>query len=479
MLQRISNEQLVSGRLADVFNRQKRAYLSDPNPSKAMRIDRLNTLEHIVLTHEQAFIEALSADFGHRSKHESAMLDIVSTLGAVRHLRKNLGQWMKPRKMGTPLALQPASSYVQAQPLGVVGVITPWNFPVYLSFAGIATALAAGNRCMLKPSELTPRTSALMAQLLEDAFGEEVVAVIEGDATVAKAFSALAFDHLMFTGSTTVGKIVAKAAADNLTPLTLELGGKSPLILAPTGDLTQAATCAAHGKMINAGQICVSPDYALVPAGKRDEFVEAVKKAASSQYPSVLNNPDVTCVINPRQMARLRDLIEDARAKGAEIVQVNPANETFDEQSPKLPLTMVLNPTPDMRVMQEEIFGSILPVVTYDTLAHAVQHVQNHDRPLALYVFVNDAEEKRNVLENTVSGGVTVNDAMWHVLNDNMPFGGVGASGMGAYHGQTGFDTMSKLKPVLEQAKLNAVPLLRAPYGATFEGILKMLKKIV
>lgn len=479
MLQRITGEQVASGRLAELFERQKEAYLADPNPGRQERIRRLDVLENLIITHEQAFIQSLSEDFGHRSAHESQMLDIVSTLGAIRHSRKHLGQWMKPRKVGTPLALQPASSYIMPQPLGVVGVITPWNFPVYLSFAGIATALAAGNRVMLKPSELCPATSALMAQLLEDAFGEDLVGVIEGDASAAKAFSELPFDHLMFTGSTQVGKMVAKAAAENLTPCTLELGGKSPLILTPSGDLKQAATCAAHGKSVNAGQICVSPDYAMVPRESVDAFVQAVRDSYASQYPSVANNPDISCVISARHRARLQGLIEDARAKGAEIVQLNPGNEEFAEDSPKLPLTLVLNATADMKVMQEEIFGSILPVLTYDSLNEAIEKVRRGERPLALYVFVSDSQEKQDVLTRTVSGGVTVNDAMWHVLNDNMPFGGVGASGLGAYHGQTGFDAMSKLKPVLEQSKVNAVPLLRAPYGAAFESIVKVLKKII
>lgn len=479
MLQRISDEQLKSGRLSEVFLAQRVAFQQMPNPSAAQRIEWLNTLENIVLVHEQAFIDALSADFGHRSKHESQMLDIVSTLGAIRHTRKHLAQWMRNRKVNTPLALQPASSYIKPQPLGVVGVITPWNFPVYLSFVGVATALAAGNRVMLKPSELSPRTSALMAQLLEDAYGQDLVGVIEGDATVATAFSALPFDKLMFTGSTQVGKMVAKAAAENLTPCILELGGKSPLILAPSGDVEQAAVCAAHGKMVNAGQICVSPDYALIPESKKDEFVERVQKALAQQYPSIAANDDVTCLISARHRARLQSLIEDAQQKGAQVIQVNPANEDFPADSPKLPLTLVINPTQDMLVMQQEIFGSILPVVTYSAIDEAIAKVNSGERPLALYLFASQSDEKEAVLSQTLSGGVTVNDSMWHVLNDNMPFGGVGASGMGAYHGQIGFDAMSHLKSVLEQSKINAVPLLRAPYGAAFESIVKVLKKII
>lgn len=478
-MDRVDNIQLVSGRLQDVFECQQRTYRSNPNPSKQERVSHLELLEEIILRNEQELINAMSEDFGHRSRHESTMLDIVSSLAAVRHSRKHVGQWMKVRRMPTPLQLRPSVSYIKPQPLGVIGIITPWNFPVYLSFAGLASAMAAGNCCMLKPSEYCPRTSALLARLLEDNFGEEYVAVIEGDETVAEAFSRLPFDHLLFTGSQRVGRLVAKAAAENLTPVTLELGGKSPLIVAPSGNIAKAAACAAHGKMVNAGQVCVSPDYAMVPARKLRQFVSEVKRASHRQYPTIRNNPDVSCVINSKHMARLTELVADARKKGAEIIEINPAHEVFDPVAKKFPLTLILNPSPDMRVMQEEVFGSILPVLPYETLEETVKHVQSRERPIALYLFSTKQAEKELVLNQTVSGGVTVNDAMWHVLNDNMPFGGVGSSGMGAYHGFVGFNTMSQLKPVLEQSRFNAAPLLRAPYGTVFEKVVKVLKKIV
>lgn len=478
-MDRVDNIQLVSGRLQDVFDCQKRTYRVNPNPSKQERISNLELLEEIILRNESDLLDAMSADFGHRSRHESTMLDIVSSLAAVRHSRKNLASWMKIRRVPTPLELRPSVSYIRPQPLGVIGIITPWNFPVYLSFAGLASALAAGNCCMLKPSEFSPITTALLARLLEGNFGEEHVAVIEGDETVAQAFSRLPFDHLLFTGSQRVGRLVAKAAAENLTPVTLELGGKSPLIVAPSGNLAKAAACAAHGKMINAGQACVSPDYAMVPEKQLRRFVTAVKRASQKQYPTVRNNPDVSCVINSRHMTRLRELVEDARSKGAEVIEVNPAHEIFHPHSKKFPLTLIVNPSPEMRVMQEEVFGSILPVLPYQTLEQAIEQIQSCDRPLALYLFASKQSEKELVLSQTVSGGVTVNDAMWHVLNNNMPFGGVGASGMGAYHGLVGFNTMSQLKPVLEQSRFNAAPLLRAPYGTVFEKVVKVLKKIV
>lgn len=479
MLDRVDNIQLVSGRLQDVFECQQRTYRAHPNPSKQERIINLELLEEIILRNETELIDAMSEDFGHRSRHESTMLDIVSSLAAVRHSRKHVGGWMSERRVPTPLQLRPSKSFILPQPLGVIGIITPWNFPVYLSFAGLASALAAGNCCMLKPSEYSPRTSALLARLLENNFGEEHVAVIEGDETVAQAFSRLPFDHLLFTGSQRVGRLVAMAAAENLTPVTLEMGGKSPLIVAPSGNVAQAAACAAHGKMINAGQVCVSPDYALVPEQHLRRFVAEVKRASHKQYPTIRNNPDVSCVINSKHMSRLTELVTDARQKGAEIIEINPAHEIFEPEAKKFPLTLILRPTAAMRVMQEEVFGSILPVLTYGDLGEAIAQVQSRERAIALYLFATKQSEKEQVLTQTVSGGVTVNDAMWHVLNDNMPFGGVGASGMGAYHGLVGFNTMSQLKPVLEQSRFNAAPLLRAPYGTVFEKVVKVLKKIV
>lgn len=478
-MDRVDNIQLVSGRLQDVFERQQRTYRAHPNPGKQERISNLELLEEIILRNEAELINSMTADFGHRSRHESTMLDIVSSLGAVRHSRKHVAKWMKVRKVPTPWQMRPSVSYVKPQPLGVVGIITPWNFPVYLSFAGLASALAAGNCCMLKPSEYSPLTSALLARLLEDNFGSEHVAVIEGDESVGEAFSHLPFDHLLFTGSQRVGRLVAKAAAENLTPVTLEMGGKSPLIVAPSGNIAQAAACAAHGKMINAGQVCVAPDYVMVPARQLRRFVSEVKRASHRQYPSIRNNPDVSCVISSKHMSRLRDLVEDARKKGAEIIEINPANELLEPAAKKFPLTLIVNPTPQMRVLQEEVFGSILPVLPYETLHDAVEQIQHLDRPIALYLFASKQNEKEYVLNQTVSGGVTVNDAMWHVLNNNMPFGGVGASGMGAYHGLVGFNTMSQLKPVLEQSRFNAAPLLRAPYGTVFEKVVTVLKKIV
>ncbi len=478
-MDRVDNLQLVASHMQQVFNRQREHYWANPSPSKDERIEYLNVLEEILLRNEVDFLDALSDDYGYRSRHESAMLDIVSTLATIRHNRKHVGQWMKRRAVATPLQLRPSVSYIQPQPLGVVGIITSWNFPVYMSFAGLASGLAAGNCCMLKPSENTPRTSALMARLLESSFGSERVAVVEGDVAVATAFSKLPFDHLTFVGSQQVGKMVAMAAAENLTPVTLELGGKSPLIIAPSGSIEQAAACAVQGKMINAGQVCVSPDHVFVPRARFGAFVQALKVEAGKQYPSIQGNPDVSCVINNRHMARLYDLRADARLKGAEVLEINPANEPFDAERRKFPLTLVLNPTPAMRVMQEEVFGPILPVIAYDDLPELVNSLQTRARPIALYLFARKQAEKDLVLKRTVSGGVTVNDAMWHVMNNNMPFGGVGASGMGAYHGVAGFDNLSQLKPVLEQARINAAPLLRAPYGALFEKVVTVLKKIV
>ncbi|WP_370260706.1 aldehyde dehydrogenase family protein [Limnobacter sp.] len=477
-MDRMDNLQLISGRLHDVFERQKCAHLANPNPEFHERVSNLELLEETILRNESELLAAMSNDYGHRSRHESIMADIVATLGVIRHAKSNLKAWMKVRRVPTPWQLRPSVSYVHPQPLGVIGIIASWNFPVYLGFAGVASALGAGNSCMLKPSEHTPRTSSLMARLLENNFGQEVVAVVEGDASVGEAFSRLPFDHLLFTGSQRVGKLVARAAAENLTPVTMDLGGKSPLIVAPSGHLGQAAACAAQAKMINAGQMSVCPDYALVPRPRLDEFVQAVGQAAQKQYPSIRNNPDVSCVISAAHMERLQELVAEAKRHGARVLQINPAGELFEPASQKFPLTLVVDPSPRLRLMQEEVFGSILPIVPYDTLEQAVLEVQNRPRPPALYLFATSKGEKRFVLDHTVSGGVTVNDAMWHVLNNNMPFGGVGGSGMGSYTGKTGFDTLSKLKPVLEQSKFNAAPLLRAPYGPVFDKVANVLKKL-
>lgn len=461
------------------FDVQRGAFRSDPNPSYEVRRERLERLIEVIEKNEEAFVSAISADFGHRAPIESRMLDVTLPIGEIKETMRQLRHWMAPRSVGTRLHLRPAHSKIIPQPLGVVGVISPWNFPLYLAFGPITAALAAGNRVMLKPSELTPRTSERLAQAFGEAFSEAEVKVILGDAEVGKEFSSLPFDHLLFTGSTNVGRMVARAAAENLTPITLELGGKSPAVITPSEDPARAAPKIVYGKMVNAGQICVAPDYVLCPRAKVDAFVEATKAAAARFFPTLGDNPDYTSIVSDRHYARLKGLIRDALEKGAEIIEVNPAGETLPEERRKLPLTLVLRTTDEMKLMREEIFGPVLPVIPYDSLEDAIALINDRDRPLALYVFSSSDRERDEVLTRTVSGGVTVNDTLWHVANDAMPFGGVGPSGMGAYHGQAGFDTFSKLKPVFYQPSVNAIFLFHPPYGRVMEMMAKTFRRLL
>src|ERR1019366_4375521 len=352
------------------------------------------------------------------------------------------------------------------QPVGVVGIISPWNYPVQLALAPLVQVIAAGNRAMLKPSELVPETAALLHDLIAETFPEDQVTVITGGPEVGEEFSHLAFDHLVFTGSTRVGKAVMKAASENLVPVTLELGGKSPTIVAKDFNVKTAAERIIAGKLFNAGQTCIAPDYVMVPAGSRDAFVEACKDAVAKMYPTLLANPDYTSIVNDKHFARVTSYVEDAKTRGARVVEMNPASETLDAASGKRKLapTLVLDPTDEMMVMQEEIFGPVLPVVTYQSLDEAIDYVNDHPRPLALYFFSHDKQATDRVLNETISGGVTVNETMLHVAQDDLPFGGIGPSGMGAYHAHEGFESFSKNKPVFRQARVNTTGLLRPPY---------------
>lgn len=464
--------------LRAVFERQRRASRQESPPDHAVRCDRLDRLTAILERYEEDFVAAMSADFGHRSPHESRLLDIVTAIGDVREIRRRLKGWMKPRRVPTRLHLRPGHGRVLPQPLGVVGVISPWNFPVYLAFSGLSAAIAAGNRVMLKPSELTPRTAALMAKAIGEAFDPAEVTVVLGGPDVGRAFAGLPFDHLLFTGSTAVGRQVARAAAENLTPVTLELGGKSPAVVAPSADLEAAAEKIVYGKMLNAGQICVSPDYALVPRNRVDAFVGAAEKVARRLYPTLACNPDYTSIVSDAHFTRLQALVEDARSKADRLVEVRPTGEP-PSNARKMPLTIVVAPEDGAAVMREEIFGPILPVLAYDRLEEAIAYVNSRDRPLALYVFARAPEERDEIIGATISGGVTVNDVLCHVASDTLPFGGVGASGIGAYHGQAGFDTFSQLKPVFYQSRLNGMGLLYPPYGWLSDMAGRLLRKLI
>ena len=454
-----------------LLQRQRAAFTAELPVTAAARKDRLRRAVDLIIAAKDRLAAAMSEDFGHRSTAQSMVTDVMSSVTPLRHNLKHLDAWMKPEKRAVqfPLGLLGASARVEYQPKGVIGIISPWNFPVNLTFAPLANVLAAGNRAMIKPSEFTPVTSALMRQLIAAAFDEVEVAVVTGGAEVAKAFSELPFDHLVFTGGTAIGRHVMAAAAKNLVPVTLELGGKSPTIVSRSADLTRATDRIALGKMMNAGQICLAPDYLLVPREAEDAVVAGLQRAVKVMYPTLLANPDYTSVLGARHRERLEAHVADATAKGAKVTVVNPANEDFARQNTnKMPLHILQGVTDEMTVMQEEIFGPLLPVMAYDNVDGAIDYVNAHDRPLGLYWFGDDATEQRRVLDRTISGGVTVNDVVFHVSMEDLPFGGIGPSGMGSYHGLDGFRAFSHAKAVYSQPKLDIAGIagFKPPYGA-------------
>ncbi len=451
---------------------QRRAQLAKGAPDARLRKDRLSRCIDLLLTHKDEFVEAMNADFGARSRDMTLLTDIAAAIAPLKQARAELEKWMAPqRRKVTPaaLAILGAKAEVRYQPKGVVGVMTPWNFPVQLSFDAIAGAFGAGNRVMLKPSEFTPATSALMAQTLDLYFDEDEIAVILGGPEVGAAFAALPFDHLIFTGATNVGRHVMRAAADNLTPVTLELGGKSPVVVGASADLAVTAARVMNGKTMNAGQVCLAPDYVLAPRASVGPFVDASRAAIARMFPTIKDNGDYTAIISQRHYDRVRGLIEDARAKGAEIVELNPASEDFRQQEHrKIPPTIVLGATDEMAVMQEEIFGPVLPVRAYDRFDDAIAEINARPRPLAAYYFGEDQSESETLLARTHSGGVTINDVIFHISQENLPFGGVGPSGIGAYHGERGFREFSHEKAIYRQTKSELIAMLRPPYGETF-----------
>ncbi len=462
-----------------LFDRQSAAFAQDSFPDLTARLDRLARLQALMEKHEAAMAQAISADFGQRSRHETLIAESFILLADIAHTVRHLKRWMKPRRVPTAIHFLPGSSHIIPQPLGVVGIISPWNYPLQLAMVPAVAALAAGNRVMIKPSELTPRFSDLLGEILAERFAPDECAVVTGDAEVAKAFSSLPFDHLFFTGSTAVGRHVGVAAAANLTPVTLELGGKSPAIVGADADLVAVAKKIAAGKLLNAGQTCIAPDYVLLPHASFDAFAHAYADAVAQLYPTLENNPDYTSIINPRHYARLKGLIDDARAQGARFFEINPGQEAASSEARKLRPTILSQVHDNMRVMQEEIFGPVLPVLGYGTLDEALHYVNSHPRPLALYWFSQDKAATARVLRETISGGVTVNDTLLHIVQANLPFGGVGPSGSGAYHGDYGFKLFSKEKPVFTQSRFSGSALLFPPYGARAEVMIRWMKKIL
>ena len=475
--------------MESVLKLQKKLHIEEGPASIELRKDRLNRCIKMIKEYSDEIIDALQKDFGNRDPKSSFLTEIASTIGVLEHAIKNLDKWTKdekrPSNVDRPffirmlMGLLGSKSYIKYQPLGTVGVISPWNFPVNLILAPLGGIFAAGNRAMIKPSELTPATSEVTKKMFEAYFDKSEAAVFTGDAEVGAAFSALPFDHLLFTGGTQIGKKVMKAASDNLVPVTLELGGKSPVIVDEDANLSEVAKKVMRGKTMNAGQICLAPDYLMLPKGKSQEFAKASNEAVSEMFADLKYNEDYTSVINERHYERINELVSDAKEKGAEVIQINPADEDFEQQElHKIPPTLVLNPTDEMKIMQEEIFGPVLPVKEYEDFDETVNYVNSKDRPLGLYLFSKDKNKEKKVLDNTTSGGVTLNDVIWHIGQEELPFGGVGPSGTGSYHGHDGFKEFSHAKAVYKQFSADLMAQMMPPYkGKMFESMKNQIKK--
>jgi coniferyl-aldehyde dehydrogenase len=465
----------TDARMREILSQQRTAFLHAGPPSLRERRTDLRTLRRAILARRIEIEAALNADFGHRSRHETAILELVTLVQGLDYLLRNLRRFMRPTRRHVAPQFRLGNARIEYQPLGVIGIIAPWNYPFSLALQPLATAIAAGNRAMIKPSEYTPATSDLLARMLAEAFPREQVAVVIGDASVGQSFAALPFDHLMFTGSTVVGRAVMRAASENLTPVTLELGGKSPVIVDKGHALDHVAASIAFGKLANGGQTCIAPDYALVHQDDIRTFTRIYDEAVAELYPNGPASADYTSVIDDRHWARLTEMIDDARAKGARIQAVGRNPEDARRRPHTLAPMVAVDVRDDMRIMQEEIFGPILPVVSYRSIDEAVDYVNARPRPLALYFYGPDGESRRKVLSRTTSGNVTLNGTLMHYAQQDLPFGGVGASGMGAYHGVEGFRRLSHAKGVFQQGGWNGANLLRAPFGSMAEAILKLL----
>jgi acyl-CoA reductase-like NAD-dependent aldehyde dehydrogenase len=471
-------ESIAGSELAEVFARQRAAFDRNPVSSLSQRRGILLKLERLIEQNRLILAEAANADFGTRSGFETEMSEVVGTISILRFMRRRLRSWMAPRRRSVSMWYMPAKNRVEPRPLGVVGVVSPWNFPLNLALVPAATALAAGNRVMLKVSEFTPHTSAVLKRLIEENFSPELFYVTDGGGEIASQFTTLPFDHLLFTGSTQVGKIVAKAAAENLTPVTLELGGKSPVIVDEDYSIERAATTIAWAKVFNGGQVCVAPDYVLVPRGHEKEFVVAAREAARKLYPKVAGNPQYTAILNQRHYDRITGYVTEAQTLGAEVITAE--DPELGRQARQLPLTMIINPPADSTVMKDEIFGPVLPIIGYDNNESAIDFVNSRPTPLALYLLSNGKRRQQQWLPRIPSGSVVVNDLIVGYLQNDLPFGGLGGSGYGAYHGREGFDAMSHLRPVMYQRPIfgrTGVQMLYPPYDNLIADVLLRLMR--
>lgn len=467
-------EQQQMARMRRLFDTQRAAFMAAPMPQLAARRADLKRLKEVLIANRERFVVALSADFGGRAGPET-MAEILTVVHHINYCRRRLKRWMKPQRRGTSLLMATTKAMVYYQPLGVVGVIVPWNYSIALSAGPLVFALAAGNRVMIKMSESTPRAAELMRRVLSEAFEERQVAVVLGEAETAREFTRLPFDHLLFTGGSNIGRLVMREAAANLTPVTLELGGKSPTLISEDVPMDMAAERICFGKSLNAGQTCVAPDFVLCPAARIDEFVDAFGTALGRMYPGLVRNSDYSAVVNERHYRRIKSYLDDAREKGAEVIELNPGGLSPEPGSRKLPLYLVKNPTQQMRVMQEEVFGPVLPIVPYNHLQEAIDYINARPRPLALNLFDFNKERRARILAETHAGGVCINDAVSQFIAEDLPFGGVGESGMGHYHGYEGFLTFSHQKAVFERPRFNTGKLLYAPHGGWLQRLLYRL----
>lgn len=471
-------------KMLELLRLQRESYLAEGEVSAETRIDRLDRTIDVLVANAEKISEAMNVDFGCRPRQVNLMTDVTGSLENLKHAKKHLRKWMKAEKRPSmfPLGLLGGRSSIQYQPKGVVGVIAPWNFPLGMVFEPLAGVIAAGNRAMIKPSEFTPVTSQLIDEMVSKTFDPTEIAVVTGGPEVGQAFSSLAFDHMVFTGATSVARHIMAAASKNLVPVTLELGGKSPTVISETADLTEAIERIMVGKMLNAGQVCIAPDYVMLPEGKMDEAVAIAREVVAEMYPTLLANEQYTAMLNERHFQRMQKNIDDANERGAQVVAINPANEDFSvNPTQKIPPTLILNPDDDALCMQDEIFGPLLPLKTYTKFEDVISYINARPRPLAAYYFGKDSSEEHRFLTGTTSGGACVNDVMFHMLQKDLPFGGVGPSGMGSYHGIEGFKAFSHAKSVYKQPGKIPVTKLAGfmpPYGDASEKSIKQKVKV-
>ena len=469
----------IGNPLQPLLTLQQDAFLEQGAPDYKQRIQSLNKLKKAIGEYKEEIVAAVQADFGHRSDTETWITEVVTVLNEIMATKSHLKKWMKPSNPGRSISAGMAKSRIVYQPKGVVGIMGAWNYPVLLVLSPLVGVIAAGNSAIIKPPDITPKTGEVIKKMIASTFDESYITVVTGDVQVASNFSKLPFDHIIYTGSTAVGKLVMKAAAENLTPVTLELGGKSPTIINPNYPISKAVDRIMMGKFMNSGQTCIAPDYIMVHESKLDELVATFKTKVAKRYPTIIDNNDISWIVNDRHFVRISNLIKDAENRGAEVVSIKPENETVQEGVRIIPPTLLLNVDPDSDIMQEEIFGPVLPIITFREIDEAIRFVNERPRPLALYYFDTNKKKAEEVVQRTISGGACINETMLHFANEKMAFGGIGPSGLGGYHGQAGFLEFSHKKSVIYQGALSPAPLMNSAYPSFLPKILKFVSKIL